>query len=436
MTQMTSRRSVLAGMGAIGLGGSLAACGGSGSSGSGKQKVTFWQFDTAAQAISAWEAAIKDFEAKNPDIEVQMEIVPWADQQQKITTGIATGELPDVSMMGNNVVAQYAASGNLAPLKSYIDQWSEEEGMDIVEDWYDGDISYYTYENEIYGSPVADETRMIFFNKELFEKAGLDPETPPTTWEEMQEAARALTDSGIIGWAAPMSKQYVTVQTFMSVYLSYGAELFDSSGQCALDSAEFKQALEYYTGIFTAGLTSPDAANQAQEDIFNLYSTGAAGMFIQGPNRYAALQSENPDLLKVTGIAPIPAGPEGIFGFLGGWPLVMWNTTEVPDAAAKFMHFASSPTGGLKGITETSGLLPGRKSLAAESPWSEEPYTSFAAQLEESYPYQYPAPPSPKMGQIEVEAIQTAVQQVATGARDIDTATKEMVEQINRIVNQ
>lgn len=430
---MKIARTIVAAASVVALSATLVACS-SGGSDTGKQKVVFWQFDTAQASIDAYKAAITDFEATNPDITVDMQIVPWADQQQKITTALASGALPDVSMLGNDVVAQYAANGSLAPLDPYVDQWSKEEGQDVKKDMYSGDLSYYTYKGKLYGSGVADETRMVYYNKDLFQKAGLDPNTPPTTWEEMEKDAKALKKVVDVPWSAPMSKQYVTVQTFMSVYLSYGAELFDSKGQCGLNTPEFKDALTWYTGIAKQGLTSPDAANQTSDDLANLFSNGKAGMLIDGPSRYNAIKTQNPDLFENLGVAPIPSGPKGQFGFLGGWPLVMWNTSTHKDAAAKWIHYATSPKGALSKIAETSGILPARKSMTDTAPWNTAPYDAFAAQLAKAYPYQYPAGPSPKMGEIETSSIQGAVQQVATGAASVGDATSELCSGINTIL--
>ena len=429
-------RTIVAAAAVLALGTTMVACSGTSDSGSGKETVTFWQFDTSPASISAYNAAIKGFEAKNPTITVKMQIVPWSDQQQKITTALASGSLPDVSMLGNDVVAQYAANGALAPLDSYIAGWSKDEGIDVKKDMYAGDLTYYTYNGKLYGSPVADETRMLYYNKDLFTKAGLDPSTPPATWDEMATAAKALKSVISVPWSVPMSKQYATVQTFMSVYLSYGATLFNAEGKCGLDTSEFKSALSYFTGIAKAGLTSPDAANQTSDDIANLFDNGKAGMLIDGPGRYNAIKTANPDLFKNIGIAAIPAGPKGTFGFLGGWPLVMWQTSKVKDAAAKWIHYATSPEGALSQIAQTSGILPGRQSLTTKAPWTDAPYDQFAKQLSSAYAYQYPAGPSPKMGEIETASIQTAVQQVATGTLNVNDATTQLCAGINKILGK
>jgi multiple sugar transport system substrate-binding protein len=432
-------RAIVATLSIAALSGSLVACSSGGASNtdsSKKQTVTFWQFDTGKPAISAYTNAIKGFEKKYPNITVNMQIVPWAEQQQKITTAIATGSLPDVSMMGNDVVAQYAAAGNLQPITKYVSQWSKEEGTDVNADMYQGDKNYYTYKGQLYGAPVADETRMLYYNKDLFTKAGLDPNAPPTTWAELYQDAVALKSTGKVPWSVPESNQYVTVQTFMSVYLSYGATLFNQSGKCGLDTQAFKDALTYYTSFAKHGLASPDSAAATGDTIGNLFNSGGAAMLVSGPGQYIALKAANPTLASKIGIAPIPAGPKGTFGFLGGWPLVMWKSSKVPDAAAKWMHYATSPQGALSAIAQTSGILPGRTSLASKTPWNEAPYAAFSKQLANAYAYQYPAGPSPKMGQIETASIQTAVQDVATGQMNVDDATTQLCSQINGILAQ
>ena len=431
---MRLRRTLAAGVAVAAVTAALTGCSGSSAGSSGKQTVSFWEFDTSAPTVTAYKKAIAAFEKKNPNIIVNMSLVPWATQQQKITTAIASGGLPDVSMMGNDVVAEYAAAGDLAPLNPYLSAWSKEEGKDISADMYAGDKSYYTYKGKLYGAPLADETRMVYYNKTLFTKAGLDPNSPPTTWAQMLSDAEALKKVTSVPWDAPMSNQYITVQTFMSVYLSYGAQLFNAQGKCGLQTPQFQSALNYYTGIAKAGLTSTDAANETSDTSDALFASGKAAMYINGPGLYATIKNQNPSLLKNVGIAEIPAGPKGQFGFLGGWPLVMWKGSKAPAAAAKWMHYVTSPSGALNQIAGVSGNLPGRKSLASVSPWNGTPFSDFSKQLTKAYPYQYPAGPSPKMGQIETTSIQTAVQQVATGSLSPAAATSQLCTTINGIL--
>ena len=78
--------------------------------------MTFWEFQTDTPSINAFKASIKGFEATHPGITVEMSIVGWSEQAQKLTTGLATGGLPDVSMLGNDIVAEFVAEHELLPL--------------------------------------------------------------------------------------------------------------------------------------------------------------------------------------------------------------------------------------------------------------------------------------------------------------------------------
>ena len=148
--------------------------------------VNFWQFFTGDTDVKAWRDTIAAFEAENPDIKINMELVPWSEQQQRFVTALATGGLPDISMLGNNVVAQFQATGSLAPLDEYVAAYDTEHGTKLVDDIWPGDKGYYILGGKLWASPIAVETRALYYRKDLFEAAGLDPDTPPDTWEELR----------------------------------------------------------------------------------------------------------------------------------------------------------------------------------------------------------------------------------------------------------
>lgn len=396
------------------------------------QEVTFWQFSDRQVEIDAYNALIAKFEAAQPNIKVKMEIVPWADQQEKLTTALASGGLPDVSMLGNDVVAQYQHTGALAPLDDYVAAESTRLGTDITKDFWPGDKLYYYLDNHWWGMPVAEDTLAMFYRKDLLDAAGLQP---PKTWDEYKAAAQKLTTGGVYGAGLLQSVDYVTLQTFMSVYLSYGARYLNDQGQCGFDTPEFKQALDYYTSIFKSGWTPPDSATYAFPDMEAQWKAGKLAMFIDSAYLWADTQSSAPDVAKNMAVAPVPSGPKGQFAFLGGWPLVLWNTSKVKDAAAAWIMFATSPENVVE-LDRAAGELPGRVSNAHLDPWSSDPYTVFLGQMPNAYPYQYPDAEIPQMGGLEVAAVQTAVQAVALGQASLDDATKTLCSTINQALSQ
>ncbi len=400
-----------------------------------KDTVVFWQFSTRDAYIDAWEAAIADFEAENPDIDVVMEIVPWSEQQQRLVSALTTGGLPDVSMLGNNVVAQFQAIGALAPLTQYFAAHGEKHGYDVAADIWPGDRGYYELGGEWWASALAVETRALYYRKDLFEAAGLDPESPPATWSDLIEAAKTITEkTDAYGWAAPMSIDYLTLQNFMSVYLSHGARLLNEAGQCGLDSDAFRQALALFVSAFEAGVTHPDAATKPGNEFRRGFLDGEYAMIVDQPGIYADLQNEGADFADQVAIVQVPAGPEGTFGFLGGWPLVLWDASESKDAAAAWILHATRPEGALKELSINSGMIPGSRSLAAGEPWNASPFDVFVAQLQNAYPYQHPDEAIAQMGQMEVDTIQKAIQAVALGEATVDEATVRLCEDINEVL--
>lgn len=399
-------------------------------------EVVFWQFSTDDFAIAAWNAAIADFESKNTDVKVKMEIVPWADQHQKLVTGLASGSLPDVSMLGNNVVAEFQALDALLPLTDFYAAWSEEVGKDVTEDIWPGDKLYYFLEDNWWATPVAEETRCVYFRKDLMEAAGLTPEVPDT-FEAMREAAMAMTKDDVYGLGIPGGINYGTLQTFMSVYLGYGARLLNDEGMCGFDSQEFRDALTFYTNLYVEDrVAPPDTPTYDNETLRQLFIDGKIGMFVEGPSVYAAIQNSAPDILENVGIGQIPQGPAGRFGFLGGWPLVLWKTSKNPEAAFRWMRYATDPDGALAELATAGGNIPGKRSLSDIEPWNAEPLNVFVEQMEIAVPYQYPDDAISQMGTLEVDAVQTAVQNVMLGQATVDEATLALVERVNEVLSR
>ena len=154
-------------------------------SASGNQVVTFWEFQTDNPSIDAFKASIASFEASHSGIKIQMSIVPWAEQAQKLTTALATGSLPDVSMLGNDIVAEFVAEHELLPLK-----------LTDTADITPGDKLYYHFDGQWYAVPLVDETRGVIYNKTIFKAAGIT--SPPSTFAQMftdAEMIKAKTSS-------------------------------------------------------------------------------------------------------------------------------------------------------------------------------------------------------------------------------------------------
>ena len=149
-------------------------------------EITYWQyvFDTRVQAM---DQLIEQFNAANLDIVVKQETFPFDSYQQSVAAAVSAGQGPDVVQLFYGYVAAWQCAGYVEPIpQEYIsNEWIEETFVPMVSAAKIGD-SYY-------GLPTAVRSLALFYNKDMFREVGLDPEAPPTTWDEFVEVAKALT---------------------------------------------------------------------------------------------------------------------------------------------------------------------------------------------------------------------------------------------------
>jgi multiple sugar transport system substrate-binding protein len=149
-------------------------------------QLTYWQyeFDTRVEAMNQ---LIEQFNAENPDVVVVQETFPFDAYQQRVATAIAAGQGPDVVQLFYGYLSAWKRAGYVEPLpQEHIShEWIEEYFVPMVES--------VKIDGEYYGLPTAVRSLALFYNKDMFREVGLDPESPPTTWDEFVEVAQALT---------------------------------------------------------------------------------------------------------------------------------------------------------------------------------------------------------------------------------------------------
>ena len=126
-----------------------------------------------------FEAMAEEFEAANPDIDIVIEDVAWGALQQRLTTDIAGGTAPDISIIGTRWLVDFVDNDIVEPLSGYMDDEFRSRFIDTF-------MGPSTIDGEIYGLPVAASARAMYYNKGLFEQAGVA--APPADWDELKAA--------------------------------------------------------------------------------------------------------------------------------------------------------------------------------------------------------------------------------------------------------
>ena len=180
----------------------LAGCGNGGSGGSdnGKTKIRFATWDVA-EDVDKQQALVDKFNEEHDDIEVTLEAY-GSDFDTKISAGMGSGDTPDVMYMWN-YPSYYEG---LEPLDDYI----AEEGEDYKSNFYDTLWDYNTMDDSIYGIPVGFTTHCLFYNKDLFAQAGVEEPTEDWTWDDLQTAAKTISEkTDAAGFAFQIGRAHV-----------------------------------------------------------------------------------------------------------------------------------------------------------------------------------------------------------------------------------
>lgn len=288
--------------------------------------VEVWAMGTEGEALEDFASA---FEEENPDVEVNVTAIPWDSAHDKLTTSIAAGETPDVSMIGTTWMGELAQTGALDPTPDIIEPGA----------FFPGAWDSTVVEGTSYGVPWYVETRVLYYRSDLAESAGVEA---PETWEEMTEFARALQDDGAAYGINLQPGQTGAWQTFMPFAWQAGADIMnEDETELTFDTPEFVEALEKYQSFFTDGLAPTDLQEGSLEPDF---VNGAMGSFVSGPWHVGILRDVGGDdfITDELALAPLPEGEQEA-SFIGGSNLSVFSDTDNRDAAWKFVQWLSEP---------------------------------------------------------------------------------------------
>ncbi len=226
-------------------------------------------------ATAAW------VETYCPGANVTVNLVPWGSYWDLLRTDASSGDLPDVFNMSQDQVGFYLENGALLDLQSYLDA----AGIDPTV-WGTGLVDPYrdSASGDVYGTPLEWVTVGLYYNKDLFDAAGVEYPNPDWTWDDFAEAARALTDpeNGVYGAAV-----YAEYQAgFGNWIASTGTPPVATVGrtECTFDDPGSIEALSFLRGLLDEGVmpTVSQAGGSGADDFWNLFASGKIAMVSNG----------------------------------------------------------------------------------------------------------------------------------------------------------
>lgn len=298
-----------------------------------KQKLSLWWWQGDME--EAWNNnLIADFEAANPNIDVELTIMPWSDYWQKVQTATVSDTLPDLMIMSVAYIEQYARAGVVLDLKDYIDRDLDRN------DYYEFAMKTTQLEDgHEYGMPWNVVENCLFYNKDLFDEAGI--EYPDETWtmDTLRETAKALTipEKDQYGLSTILAGE-VALDSFLYSY--GGAIVSDNLTTCVLDSPESKEAIKFLRDMLLEDKSmTPTSVNRGGISDF---STGLVAMCIEGC--WALETMATSDEINWD-IAPLPAGPEGSKPRAWSDSICITKSCKDPETAWSFIKYLVGENG-------------------------------------------------------------------------------------------
>ncbi|SFR54565.1 multiple sugar transport system substrate-binding protein [Yoonia tamlensis] len=363
------------------------------------------------------EQAIVDWEAANEGWTVTIENVGWAQCQDKATTLAVAGSPVAMAYVGSRTLKEFALNELIVP----VPMTAEEQAL-----YYPHIVDTVTFEGTQWGVPIAFSTKALYWNKDIFEAAGLDPETPPTTWEEEIAFARQITENtDFAGYGLSAKTFDNTMHQFLHWVYTNNGQIIDADGNITMDSPEVLAALQAYQDITPYSVVGATAYEQ--NEMRAIFLDGQVGM-LQASVGAAMLL---PDTGINWGVATLPVGPaaSGPGTLLITDSLAIFDGSGVEEKAIEFAKYVTSPEIQLSyEMSPTSGLTPLRPSAAVDALVAEKP---FWAPYIEGIAYGGPEPlftDYKGFQNVMIEMVQAVVTGEAEPAEALSSAAVELEE--------
>ncbi len=334
----------------------LASCGfgGGSSSSSGDAKTLNLMVASYSDGTKGeWQQIIKDFEAKNTDIKVNLDVQSWTAINDVIKTKIQAGKQPDI--LNIDSFAGFAADKLLYPAKDIV-------SAKTIDDFQPSFVKNASIDGTQWGLPFIASARALFYNKDIFQKAGIT--APPTTWADLEADAAKIKAAGSIGYGMPLGSEEAQAESAIWFYGAGGG--YGDSKTLTIDSPENVTGATEMQKLINAGVTEPNAGSTDRTPLLNVFIQGKIGMQVGLPPTVGQIKDKNAGLNY--GIAPIPTKDGSPFTLgVADHLMAFKNKTDKTESIKKFLDYFYTAPVYTKWVS-TEGFLPTTKS-GAEPRW-------------------------------------------------------------------
>lgn len=405
----------------------LAACSSSSDDGSktgdSPVEVTVWHYWDGTNA-DAFDSLVSKFNEEQDEVVVKTSMIPNTDFLTKLRASATSKSLPDIAIGDLVWVPQINQIGSLADLSKVLPS-------EVISDINPQLIEYGSIDGKQISVPVSANNLGLLYNRELYREAGLDPDNPPTTWDEVISTGKQIVEKT----GKPAYELYtqagdngegLTWQFQVNLWQAGGEFLTEDNSAAAFNTKEGKEALQYWVDLINSGVAAPVAA-------WGEFSSGRAAAATDG-SWMVGIWSADPPFDFGTAKAPYPSDGSPATNLGGEQAMIFENENGTTEAAGKFLSWFLQ-TDQVTSWSEQTGMLPVTQSVASSDDyltWVKEKQSKllpFVEQMSEAHT----RPNTPIYPQISL-AFAKEIEKALSGSVSVDEALSNAEVAVNEVI--
>ena len=288
-------------------------------------EIEFWTINLQPTFNDYFNRMIEQYESENIGVKIVWKDLPFAAIQQKLLSSMAGGVSPDVVNLSTEMTRPLIEKKALVAIDQINPNFADTYFAGI---WQAGE-----YHGHVYAFPWYVSTKVIMYNQEIFAAAGLDPEKPPKTMDDIKEFSRQIKDKTGINGFIPHIRMY-------NEFVSHGIPLFSDEEQreVAFNTKEAVAVVQWYLDLINEDIITIEDIRGGYNEAIQRYMSGNLGMLITGPQFLSRIKTNAPDIYENTRVAHLPLGKAKVIN-AAAMNVVIPKTSKNPQEAADFAYF-------------------------------------------------------------------------------------------------
>lgn len=308
-----------------------------------------------------WQNVKAGYEEQYPNVKIEWVTAPYGEILNQVINMAGGGDKVDCIFGEDIWIPSLVEAGLAAPMDQVLDQ-------DFLNDYYSNALAAHSMDGTVYAAPLYLTPSVLFYNKKLFKEAGLDPEKPPRTYDEMMVMAEKLSQvkssdgNKVYAFGFPTGSVIVVGSYLQGLVKNFGGEILDVNGKPDIENTGFIQAFEFLQELDEKGY---NPQNAKAKDLRNLFALGQLAMYYDKTGGINGVTSMNPSAADFTATACPLAGGGGSGETVSQSHcfIAIDNGPEKKEAVKNFIQYVITPEIMEDYMTNIAPAYPAKKAM-------------------------------------------------------------------------